>query len=280
MTTVLITGAGGQLGRALVDAFDDPRREVVAADHAALDVGDRDAVVGAITSLRPDIVVHAAAWTDVDGCESDPDRALRVNALGTRHVADGARRVGAHVVAISTDYVFDGNTDRAYVEWDACNPLSAYGRSKRAGELEIDPGSAVVRTTWVFSRTAGLIQAILRLASGDGELRFVDDQHACPTSVDDLAPTVRDLALARVPGTYHVTNQGATSPFDLARETLRLAGHDPERVTRVTTEELGRPAPRPARSDLDNAALRLGGWTLLPDHREPLERLVKELAAS
>lgn len=274
---ILVTGAGGQLGRALVDAF--APSDVVAADRAALDVGDRDAVVGAICSLHPNVIVHAAAWTDVDACEADPDRAFRVNALGTRHVMDGARRVGAHVVALSTDYVFDGDTDRPYVEWDTCNPLSVYGRSKRAGELEIDPGSTIVRTTWVYGATGGLVPTILRLASGDGTLSFVDDQLACPTAVDDLASAVRDLSLARLPGTFHVTNQGATTPYDLARATLELAGDDPDRVVRVTTKDLGRPAPRPARSDLDNAALRLSGLPLLPHHREPLERLVKELTS-
>jgi dTDP-4-dehydrorhamnose reductase len=226
------------------------------------------------------VVVHAAAWTDVDACEADPDRAFRDNALGTRHVVEGARLVGAHVVALSTDYVFDGTTDRPYVEWDRCNPISVYGRSKRAGELEVDPGSAIVRTTWVFSEQAGLVPAILRLAAGDGPLRFVDDQLACPTYVGDLASVVRDIALSRRSGTFHVTNQGATTPYQLARETLRLAGEDPERVVPVTSEELGRAAPRPARSDLDNAAMRLSGMALLPDHREPLERLVKELTSA
>lgn len=278
MTRVLVTGAGGHLGQALGRAYDE-HVDLVAADRAALDVGDRDAVLGAITALRPDVVVHTACWTDVDACEDDPDRAFRVNALGTRHVADGARRVGAHVVYLSTDYVFDGETDRPYVEWDRCNPLSVYGRSKWGGELEVDPGSAIVRTTWVFSRTIGLVQAIVRMAKGDGELRFVDDQYACPTSVDDLASVVRDLSLSRLPGTFHVTNQGATTPLDLARETLRLAGEDPARVVPVSTEELGRAARRPSRSDLDNAAMRLSGIPLLPDHREPLERLVKELTS-
>jgi dTDP-4-dehydrorhamnose reductase len=276
---VLVTGAGGQLGRAVVRAFGDDV-DVVAADREVLDVGDRDAVLGAITSLRPDVVVHAAAWTDVDGCEADADRAYRVNALGTRHVADGARRVGAHVVAISTDYVFDGETDRPYVEWDTCNPLSVYGASKRAGELELDPGSTLVRTTWVYSEGAGLVPAILRLLRDGAALRFVDDQLACPTNAADLAVAVRDLAIARRPGTFHVTNQGATTPYDLARATLTFAGDDPDRVVRVTTEELGRPARRPRRSDLDNAAMRLSGLQLLPDHRESLERLVKELTAS
>ena len=274
---VLVTGAGGHLGRELVTSFEGRGREVVAADHAALDVGDRDAVVGAITALQPDVVVHAAAWTDVDACERDPDRAYRVNAMGVRHVADGARRVGAHVVAISTDYVFDGETDRAYVEWDACNPLSVYGRSKRGGELEVDPGWSIVRTTWLFGRDLGLVRAILGAADTQRELRFITDQLACPTSLTDLAPLVRDLALARLPGTFHVTNQEATTPYDLARAVMAAAGYDVSRVVPARSADLGRPAPRPRRSDLDNAALRLSGVPLLPNHLEPVERLVKEL---
>jgi dTDP-4-dehydrorhamnose reductase len=272
---VLVTGAAGQVGREVVAAFDG--HDVIAADRDALDVGDRDATVGAITALHPDVIVHAGAWTDVDGCEADPDRAWRVNAMGTRHVADGARRVGAHVVAISTDYVFDGETDRPYVEWDACNPLSVYGRSKRGGELELDPGWCTVRTTWVFSRSQGLVPTIVRLAQGEGELRFVDDQLACPTSAADLAATIRHLAAARLPGVFPVTNQSGTTPYDLARTVVGLAGGDVDRVVPVTSADLGRAARRPARSDLDNAALRLSGIPLLPDHREPVERLVKEL---
>jgi dTDP-4-dehydrorhamnose reductase len=175
--------------------------------------------------------------------------------------------------------VFDGDTDRPYVEWDVPNPLSVYGRSKRAGELEADPAHTVVRTTWVYGRDQGLVPAIVRLARGEGTLRFVDDNFACPTFVDDLAGAVSEIALSRLPGTFHVTNQSGTTPFDLARLVLALAGEDPARVVAVTSEELGRAARRPVRSDLDNAALRLSGLPLLPDHREPVERLVKELIA-
>ncbi|MEA3020973.1 MAG: dTDP-4-dehydrorhamnose reductase, partial [Actinomycetota bacterium] len=138
---LLVTGGSGQLGTELVAALDAPGRDVIAVDAATVDVGDRDAVVGAICSARPDVIVHTAAWTDVDGCQADAERAFRVNALGTRHIADGARRIDAHVVLISTDYVFDGTAGRPYDEWDACNPRSVYGRSKRAAELEVDPGS-------------------------------------------------------------------------------------------------------------------------------------------
>jgi dTDP-4-dehydrorhamnose reductase len=223
-------------------------------------------------------VINAAAWTDVDGAETDPDGAFRVNAMGVRHVADGCRRTGAHLLQLSTDYVFDGRLDRPYVEWDACNPLSAYGRSKRAGELEVDPGWTVVRTSWMFGRHGhNIVKTILRLAAEGGELRFVDDQRGCPTSAEDLAGVVARLALGRLPGTFHVTNGGATTWFELARHVLTCAGADPARVVAITTAELGLPAPRPASSVLDNAALRLSGITPLPDHREPLERLVKEL---
>jgi dTDP-4-dehydrorhamnose reductase len=276
VTTVLVTGAGGQLGRELVEVF--PGADVVAAGHDRLDVGDRDAVVGAITSLRPDVVVHAAAWTAVDACEADPDRATRVNALGTRHVADGARRVGAHVVYLSTDYVFDGTKVGAYDEWDAPAPASVYGRTKRGGELELDPSWTTVRTSWVFGRHgANFVKTVLRLAAEPGELRMVDDQRGCPTSAADLAAVVRTLAVGRRPGVFHVTNQGPTTWCQLAKDILVGAGDDPARVVPISSADLARPAPRPTNSVLDNAALRLSGIALPPDHHEPLERLVKEL---
>lgn len=269
-------GAGGQLGTELVTVLAHPRRDVIGA--TGIDIGDRDATVGAITHLQPDVVINAAAWTEVDAAESDPDRAFRTNAMGVRHVADGCRRVGAHLVQLSTDYVFDGTLDRPYVEWDTTNPLSVYGRSKRAGELEVDPGSTVVRTSWLFGRHGpNIVKTILRLAAEPGELRFVDDQRGCPTAAGDLAGVVAHLALGRLPGTFHVTNQGPTTWFDLARHVLACAGGDPSRVKPISTAELGAPAPRPASSVLDNAAIRMSGVPPLADHREPLERLVKEL---
>jgi dTDP-4-dehydrorhamnose reductase len=280
VTRVLVTGAGGQVGRELVAVFGSSGADVVAADHAALDVGDRDAVLQAVTGLQPDLVVHAAAWTAVDACEGDPDRAWRVNALGVRHVADGARRVGAHLVHLSTDYVFDGDQPEPYVEWDEPSPRSVYGRSKLGGERELGPGCTTVRTSWVCGRHgSNMVKTVLRLAEGDGELRFVDDQRGCPTFADDLAAMVHRLATARVPGVFHVTNQGPTTWFDFAGDVLAAAGFDRDRVVPIRTDDMRppRPAPRPANSVLDNAALRLSGIPLLPDHHEPLERLVKEL---
>ena len=282
---VLITGAGGQLGRELTEAFNagnagNAAHSVVACDHAALDVADRERTLQVIGQIEPDAVVHAAAWTDVDGCQLDPDRAFRVNALGTRHVAEAARVVGARVCYVSTDYVFDG-TSGPYNEWDTPRPLSVYGRSKLAGERELHPGDTVVRTSWVCGRYGrNFVKAILAKGATGDTLRVVDDQHGSPTFADDLAEMVRLLVVARLPGVYHVTNQGTTSWYGFARDVLEAAGLGHVPVVPITTSEIDppRPAPRPQNSVLDNAALRLGGLPLLPDYHEPLHRLVKDLA--
>jgi dTDP-4-dehydrorhamnose reductase len=280
---VLITGAGGQVGRELVDVFRaDAHHQVHAFDHATLDVSDRDAVLAIVTSTRPEVVIHPAAWTAVDACEGDPDRAMAVNALGTRHIADGARRVAAPVFYVSTDYVFDGSKAAPYVEWDEPSPASVYGRSKLAGERELDPGSTVIRTSWVCGyHGANMVKTILRLAAENETLTFVDDQRGHPTFADDLAAMIKRLVVERRPGLFHVTNQGPVSWYDFAGAVLRFAGQDPGRVKPVATADLHppRPAPRPANSVLDNAALRLSGVPLLPDFHEPLERLVARLRA-
>jgi dTDP-4-dehydrorhamnose reductase len=277
---VLVTGAGGQVGREVVAALSG--HDVIAADHATLDVVDRDAVLQAVTTAAPDAVVHCAAWTAVDACEGDPTRAFAVNALGTRNVMEGARRVDAYLIALSTDYVFDGTKSEPYVEWDGTSPRSAYGRSKLGAEQEVDPGCAVVRTSWVCGRHgANMVKTVLRLAGEHDTLSFVDDQRGHPTFADDLARALRRLVVARLPGTFHVTNQGAVSWYEFAREVLDAAGADPARVHPVATADLQpqRPAPRPANSVLENAALRALGIDLLPDFREPLGRLVRELTA-
>ena len=257
--------------------------DVVPLTRQQMDVGDREQVLQAITTVEPDAIVHAGAWTAVDACESDPDRAFRSNALGSRHVAEAARLVGAHVLYVSTDYVFDGTATTPYTEWDEPNPQSVYARSKLAGEREVLaqlPAAAVVRTGWVGGvHGNNLVKTILRLASEHDRLSFVNDQLECPTFTEDLASMIRRLVVSRLPGIVHVTNQGPTTPFEFAQAVLAASGQDPERVSPVTTEELRRPAPRPAYAVLDNAALRLQGIPLLDDWHIPLERTVKELAA-
>ncbi len=285
---VLVTGAGGQLGAEVLAELErrsaamvrGPGLEVVGADRAHLDVSDRDAVLAAVTELEPDIVVHAAAWTAVDACEDDPDRAYAVNALGTRHVAEAARIVGAHVAYVSTDYVFDGRSDRPYCEWDPPGPLSVYGASKLGGERELSPGATIVRTSWVCGRTgSNIVRTLLGLVASGAPLRFVDDQRGSPTVAGDLAEVLVELALTRRPGTFHVTNSGAASWYELARAVVAACGADPDRVEPVATADLRPPrrAPRPASSVLDNMALRLSGFEALRPWQEAVEELVGEL---
>jgi dTDP-4-dehydrorhamnose reductase len=285
---VLVTGAGGQLGSELVGAFAE--HDLVATTRDELDVADRDAVFDALIAAKPDTVVHAAAWNDVDGCEADTDRAWRVNSLATRHVVGAARLVGASVCYISTDYVFSGDgassgegerdAPRPYTEWDRTGPLSIYGRSKLGGELEVGTEDTVVRSSWLCGRHGrNFVKTMLRLGGERDHIDVVADQHGCPTFADDLAAMVHRLVTSRLSGTFHVTNQVPTTWYHFARDALGAAGLDPDKVRPVATADLDppRPAPRPAWSVLDNAALRLSGLPLLPDHRESLERLVKEL---
>ncbi len=277
---VLVTGAGGQVGTELLAALAD--HEVVGLTHQDLDVADRDAVHAAVAAAGPDAVVHGAAWTAVDACEGDPDRAYAVNALGTRFVAEATRAAGAHLLYVSTDYVFDGTKTDPYVEWDDPAPRSVYGRSKLGGEREVGTDGTVVRTSWVCGRHgANMVKTILRLAAEPGALRFVDDQRGHPTFADDLAGVIARLVADRWTGTFHVTNQGAVSWFEFARAVLAVAGDDPARVEPIATADLDppRPAPRPANSMLDNAALRLSGLPATDHFEVPLRRLVGELVA-
>jgi len=281
---VLLTGADGQLGTDLHRVLAEAGDEVTATGRDRLDVTRRDLVLGAVLELRPDVVFHAAAWTDVDGCEADPERAHLVNALASRHVAEACRLAGSHLVAVSTDYVFSGDATRPYHEWDETGPRSVYGRSKLAGEREVlmgCPGAAIVRTSWLCGAAGpNVVKTALRLAAEPGrELAFVDDQVGNPTFTSDLAPLLSRLGVARLPGTFHATNEGPTSWCGFVREVLATAGHDPERVRPIATADLvpARPAPRPAYSVLDCAALRGIGIDPLPHFGDPLARLVKEL---
>ncbi len=278
---ILITGAAGQLGTDLVRHCTEAGDEVIACSSAQLDLSQRDSVAQAITGTRPDVVVNAGAWTAVDACEADPDRAWRVNALGVRWVTDAARTAGSHVIQVSTDYVFDGTKPEPYHEWDPTSACSAYGRSKLGGEREVDPGHAVVRTAWVCGAHGNnMVKTVLALRHRP-ELAFVDDQRGCPTFTADLASAIRRLALDRLPGTFHVTNQGDVSWYEFVREILEQVGGDPGIVRAIRTADLDppRPAPRPANSVLDNAVLRLSDLPLLPHYRESLGRLLQEVGA-
>ena len=276
---LLITGANGQLGHELVRATIAAGHEVVATSHETLDITKKSDVDAAITSARPDVVIHAAAWTAVDACESDPEKALLVNGTATKYIADAAHSVGAHVVYISTDYVFDGSKATPYEEGDATNPQSVYGSSKLAGELALGATDAIVRIAWVCGfYGANMVKTILRLAE-QPQLKFVDDQIGNPTFADDAAEMIVRLAIEKRPGTWHVTNQGDVSWYEFAREVLMAAGFDAGKVAPIKTHELQppRPAKRPFNSVLNNASLKNAGIDLLPDFRIPLKRLVSQL---
>lgn len=282
---VFLTGAAGQLGRDLATEFErDDLHTVIAAGHEHLDITQRDAVLGLITATQPDVIVHPAAWTAVDACEGDPDRALAVNGLAVRWFAESCDRAGARLVQISTDYVFDGTLDRAYTEWDDADPQSVYGVSKLSGEREalaIGASATLVRTSWVCGQHGqNMVKTIMRLADQHQQLSFVDDQIGHPTFTADLAPMVRRLAVDRLSGVVHITNQTPTSWYGFARDVVAAMGKDPAMVQPISTAELQppRPAPRPANSVLDNTVLRMAGIALLRDFGEPLVETVRALS--
>jgi dTDP-4-dehydrorhamnose reductase len=275
---VLITGAGGQLGSDLVTAFGAD--EVAALTHAELDVTDESAVVAALRDCAPDVVVHAAAYTQVDACEADADRAWGVNAVGTWWVARACALAEAALVYISTDYVFDGTAGRPYTEFDAPNPQSVYGRSKEAGEQLVRQTLRrhyVVRTSWVHGLHGGnFARTLLRLARERGAVTVVDDQVGSPTFTFDLAPAIRRLAVSGRFGTYHLTNQGHCTRFEFARALFGEAGVAVD-LSPTDSASFGAPAPRPAFSVLDNRLARLVGLDPLPPWRASLARFVSEL---
>jgi dTDP-4-dehydrorhamnose reductase len=272
---ILITGAAGQLGRALVDELEGRDGEVVATDLKELDVSDQGAVARLLSTERPELVINAAAATRVDDLEAAPDLALKVNALGPRNLAVACRRLGAKLVQVSTDYVFDGTKAGPYVEWDKTGPRSVYGWSKLLGETLVKeqcPEHFIVRTAWLYGLPGpNFINAILGRAKAGGELMVVDDQRGTPTSTLALAPQILALATTQAFGTYHATCQGEATWYEFALLILERAGLV-VKVRPCTTQEFPRPAPRPANSVLENRLLQLEGLDLMPSWQEAYNR--------
>lgn len=278
---IVVTGAAGQLGRELVDAATAAGHHVVGLAHDQLDVTNADAVQAALQREQPELVVHAAAWTAVDACESDSKKAFLCNGTATEYVVRAAREVGARVVYISTDYVFDGQKPTPYIESDTPNPQSVYGASKLAGEHAMDLSTdTIIRIAWVSGyHGSNMVKTILRLAAQQETLTFVDDQIGNPTMADDAARMIIQLGTEQRPGIWHVTNQGVVSWFEFTRAVMLAAGLDPARVQPVHTRDLvpARPAPRPANSVLENHALSNAQIPLLDNFHTPLSRLINRL---
>jgi dTDP-4-dehydrorhamnose reductase len=276
---VLVTGAGGQLGSYLwpelaragatpigLGAHPGPRIDI------AVDVTDGPAIRSAVADARPDAVLHAAAWTDVDGCERDPARAEAVNVDGSRRVAEAARLAGAYLVGVGTDFVFPGDGGAPYAEDAPTRPVSAYGQTKLDGEraiLAADPASAVARTAWVYGGAGKHFpRTVLTVLRDRGRMEVVADEAGNPTFAGDLAAALVALLAARGAGVFHLANSGRATRFELARAVARVAGFDPATVTPTTSvaflAKYPLPARRPADSTLANVRAAAIGITLRP----------------
>src|SRR5437588_1020045 len=278
---LLITGAGGMLGQDVVRAANGAGIDTAPRGHAELDIADRAAVQAAMRSTKPDVVINCAAWADVDGAESNADAACAVNAAGAANVARAAAAAGAWTVHISSDYVFNGTKREPYLESDQTDPLSAYGRSKLAGEegvaSEAPDAHTIVRSSWLFGVGGRCFPAtILRLADERDEIRVVDDQVGAPTFTGHLAAALVELAQGDPsPGVLHIAGEGQCSWFEFAEQVVTVAGASAN-VTRCRTADMPRPAKRPAYSVLRSQR----GAPGLPEWRQGLEEYLAARVAT
>jgi dTDP-4-dehydrorhamnose reductase len=270
--TVMITGHKGQLGQALMELL-KPDFKCCGVDLDEMDITRAEEVAASFYLHQPDIVIHTAAMTDVDGCELNPEIAIRVNSLGTQNLVIAAEEFNSVFVYLSTDYVFPGTSTRPYVECDPTGPLSWYGRSKLMGEdfvRNMLTRYFIIRTSWlVGEKGRNFVKIILKLAREKDELTVVDDQRGCPTFASDLAQSIREIVETPYFGTYHVTNSGETTWFDFAVEILKETGLKTP-IRRISTKELNRPAPRPPYSVLSGILLEQRGFTPLRPWQEAL----------
>jgi len=290
---VVVTGAGGQLGRMLVPAARRSGATVIAFGSRpdvgidiAVDLAEREAAISALREAKPQVVIHAAACTDVDGIEREPQRGEHSNAHATQNVVEAAQESAAYLVAVSTDMVFPGDGGAPYAEGAPTSPISAYGWSKLMAEqtvLEAASGFAVARTAWLYGGAGKHFpRTVLTVLRDRGGMEVVDDEFGSPTYAGDLAEALVQLAIQRGEGIFHLVNGGRASRFTLARETARIAGFDPEQVRPISTqaflERFPLPARRPADSTLRNLRAAALGITLR-NWREATKEYVPVLTA-
>ena len=272
---ILVTGASGQIGKE--DTKQGVEHELYLTDVDTLDITDGKAVSTLFREIKPDAVIHCAAYTNVDAAEADEDRAFKVNVIGAQNIASGCLETGSRMVYISTDYVFAGDRQVPYREFDRVNPQTVYGTTKWQGEeivRQILGRHYIIRTAWLYGEGNNFVRTMLKLADHQDTLKVVHDQIGTPTSTVDLARAIYKLLDSDAYGTYHGTCQGQCSWYDFACEIFKQAGKKVN-VVPVTTEEFPRPAKRPAFSVLDNYMLRMTVGDPMRSWQEALKQYIK-----
>lgn len=283
---VLITGAQGQLGQDVVAICSQAGFEVVGCSRADLDITDEAQCLQVVTGHRPDCIIHCAAYTAVDAAESDIDGAFLVNAIGTRNVAMAAEQVGAKLVYISTDYVFNGESGKPYLEYDLVDPQTVYGKSKYAGEQmtrDFCTRWFIVRTSWVFGLHGGnFVKTMLRLGQDKPLLQVVNDQKGSPTYTVDLARFLINLITTEKYGIYHASNSGSCTWYEFTEMIFTEAKKElglsiAATLQPCSTEQFPRPAKRPSNSVMEHLAIRVNGLEDLPHWKDGLRRFMLEM---
>ncbi|WP_366347968.1 dTDP-4-dehydrorhamnose reductase [Paenibacillus amylolyticus] len=284
---VLVTGASGQLGRDVVLLLEKEGHDVLACDRDQMDITNQAQCNDVISSYHPEVVIHCAAYTAVDAAETDIDGAYKVNAVGTRNVAVAAEKIGAKLIYISTDYVFDGKSVDPYQEYDNTNPQSVYGNSKRAGEWLVQSLSSrwfVVRTSWVYGLHGNnFVKTMLKLGQEKPKLQVVHDQKGSPTYTLDLAGFLMELMTTEMYGIYHASNSGTCTWYEFTQaifeEAQTTGGVSIQaKLEPCTTEQFPRPAPRPVNSVMDHMSIRTNGLTDLRPWRDGLKEFIFSLS--
>lgn len=286
MKKILVTGCNGQLGRAVNQVYaqevNSGAVEIINTDVNDLDITSIDDVIRVMEAEQPDVVINCAAHTNVNKCESDWDNAYKINAIGPRNLSIAARRIHAKLIHISTDYVFDGETDKPYTEFDETVPCGAYGKTKLEGEKfvkQFADSFFIVRTAWLYGDGNNFVRTMLKLSESNEEVRVVSDQFGTPTSALELARMIHYIEPTENYGVFHGTCEGSCSWADFATEIFRLAGKD-TRVNYITTAEYPTPAKRPAYSVLDKYMLRLTTDYVMADWKDALAEYMASESAN
>ena len=280
MKKIIVTGCNGQLGRA-VNLFFKENQDIsfVNTDVGELDITNIDKVMELAREVQPYAIINCAAHTGVDACETEYDKAFKINAIGPRNLSIAARETGAKLMHISTDYVFDGKGTRPYVETDATNPQGAYGSTKLAGEEFVKDFAGryfILRTAWLYGDGKNFAKTMLRLSESNDKVRVVGDQFGSPTSASELTKAINALLFTENYGLFHATCEGSCSWAEFAGEVFRLAGKSTA-VEAITTEEFRAPAPRPAYSILENRMFKLTTDFMFADWHEAIAEYMKTL---